>query len=313
MPTVSVIVPNYNHAQFLPRRLDSILSQTFTDFEVIILDDASGDNSREVIASYLADPRIRFYPNEKNSGSPFIQWNRGVQLARGKFVWIAESDDYAEAGFLATLVPQLTANPKLGLIYCQSRRVDSLNNERGNLEDWTADLDPVRWKTGFLNFGRNECANYLFWKNTVPNASAVLMRKDTYLQAGEAPVDMRLCGDWMTWVRMLLISDVAFTPLCLNNFRKHDAAVRENTNFRKQFVEKWAVRSLILCSCNVSAPARRRVAKQMLNELIVRVRMVPSSERWHEIVQAVTLSWPVFFRIPITIFGVAVRSALRFS
>ena len=100
MPTVSVVVPNYNHGRFLPQRIDSILGQTFQDFELILLDDCSTDNSRMILSSYAGDPRVRIEFNSANSGSPFKQWNKGVRLARGEYVWIAESDDYAEPRFL---------------------------------------------------------------------------------------------------------------------------------------------------------------------------------------------------------------------
>src|SRR5262245_50376289 len=105
MPKVTVITPNYNHARYLPQRLDSILAQTFADFELIILDDASTDNSREVIQAYAArDPRITAIVNPVNNGSTFKQWNLGLGRARGEYVWFAESDDYAEPTLLEALV-----------------------------------------------------------------------------------------------------------------------------------------------------------------------------------------------------------------
>ena len=97
---VSIIVPNYNHARFLPERLNSIFNQTFQDYEVILLDDASTDNSVEILNRYAANPKVsHFIVNQENSGSPFKQWKRGIDLARGEFVWIAESDDYSNTTF----------------------------------------------------------------------------------------------------------------------------------------------------------------------------------------------------------------------
>src|SRR5215469_14819662 len=94
-PKVSIVVPNYNHARFLPQRLDSILGQTFQDFELILLDDSSTDDSRSILLEYgRRDPRVRIEFNEVNSRNPFKQWNKGVGLAHGQYVWIAESDDY---------------------------------------------------------------------------------------------------------------------------------------------------------------------------------------------------------------------------
>ncbi|RYE13814.1 MAG: glycosyltransferase family 2 protein, partial [Sphingobacteriaceae bacterium] len=103
-PKVSVIIPNYNHARYLPQRIESVIHQTFQDIEVILMDDCSLDTSRTIIAQYAAqDNRIRVILNEQNSGSTFKQWNKGIALAKGEYVWIAESDDYAELDFLETL------------------------------------------------------------------------------------------------------------------------------------------------------------------------------------------------------------------
>src|SRR5215469_12732659 len=103
MPTVSVIVPNYNHARYLRQRIESVLGQKYQDFEVILLDDCSTDNSREILESYRNDPKVRVVFNATNSGNVFKQWNKGVRMAGGRYVWIAESDDYADAGFLSRL------------------------------------------------------------------------------------------------------------------------------------------------------------------------------------------------------------------
>src|ERR1700738_3854186 len=119
MPRVSVVIPNYNHARYLRQRVDSVLQQSYQDFEVILMDDCSTDDSRIVISEYANDPRIRISLNEKNSGSAFKQWNKGVGLARGEYVWIAESDDYADPHLLETLVSRLEAEPRA--VFCSCR------------------------------------------------------------------------------------------------------------------------------------------------------------------------------------------------
>src|SRR5258708_2534765 len=95
-PTASVIIPNYNHARYLRKRIDSVVGQTYQNFELILMDDCSTDESRSILSEYVKDPRVRIELNEKNSGSTFKQWNKGVALARGQYVWVAESDDYAD-------------------------------------------------------------------------------------------------------------------------------------------------------------------------------------------------------------------------
>ena len=94
-------MPNYNHARYLPERLDSIFNQTHQNFEVILLDDCSTDNSLQILNTYKDHPKVsHFIINEKNTGSPFKQWEKGLKLAKGEHVWIAESDDVCELTFL---------------------------------------------------------------------------------------------------------------------------------------------------------------------------------------------------------------------
>ena len=227
MPKVSVITPNYNHARYLHQRLDSILNQTFQDFELIILDDASTDNSREVIESYAKDPRVKTTFNAENNSSTFKQWNLGLSHARGECVWFAESDDYADPALLETLVDRLDRHPNVGLAVCQSWTVDQDSKPLGNCGDLLERQNhSTHWREAYVNAGDDECKNYLFWHNTIPNASAVLWRREILERAGGAPTHLRVCGDWMAYINVLQLSDIAFVSTPLNYFRQHQANVR---------------------------------------------------------------------------------------
>src|SRR5712692_6211638 len=149
MPTVSVIIPSYNHARFLRQRIESVLRQTYQDFEVILLDDCSTDDSRSILSEYAGDPRVRMEFNEVNSGSTFKQWNKGVRLARGEYVWIAESDDYADPHLLEKLVSRLDAEPSTVLSYCRSWRVSADGQLSGFLDSNVTHPDTHRWTADF--------------------------------------------------------------------------------------------------------------------------------------------------------------------
>src|ERR1700722_7019269 len=112
IPRVSVVIPNYNHARFLTRRIETVLQQTFQDFEVILLDDCSTDESRTILSSYAKNSKVRVEFNSLNSGSAFKQWNKGVGMARGEYVWIAESDDYADERLVERLIGRLLQDSK---------------------------------------------------------------------------------------------------------------------------------------------------------------------------------------------------------
>ncbi len=230
MSKVSVIIPNYNHAIYLKQRIQSVLDQTFQDFDLTYLDDASSDDSNAVFAEFEPQPRIKAIYNDRNSGSPFKQWNKGFRATEGEYVWIAESDDVADPDFLATLVPMLDDNPNVGIAYSQSCRIDSNNVVfEPTLRQWVEDLDPDRWEHDFVANGIIECQKYLVFKNTIPNASAVLIRRSIYEAIGGAEESLLLTGDWMTWIKMLLKSDIAFCARPLNSFRTHKSSVRSKT------------------------------------------------------------------------------------
>jgi glycosyltransferase involved in cell wall biosynthesis len=230
MTKVTVIIPNYNHAQFLDQRVRSVLDQTYQDFEIIFLDDASTDGSNEIFKKYLEHPRVRkTLRNQVNTGIPFKQWNRGVSEAKGEYVWIAESDDYADVMLLETLVSLLDNNPNVGVAYCQSLAVDENNNILFSLKNWTDDIDENHWKKDFVTEGKDECERYVVLKCTIPNASAVVFRRSVYEGVGGADESFRLSGDWLLWAKMLMASDIAFTAEPLNFFRMHANTVRKNS------------------------------------------------------------------------------------
>lgn len=253
MPTVTVIIPNYNHARFLEKRIQSVLNQTYQDFDIIYLDDASKDDSAKMFSKYANAPRIRAIYNETNSGSPFKQWNKGVREAKGKYIWIAESDDYADTRLLETLVRQLDGHADVGVAYCQSILVNENDEVTGSAIDWIGPDDAQRWKQSYVNSGQDECCRYLIKQCTIPNASAVLFRRSVFDAAGGADESMRACGDWLLWTKMLMISDVAFVAEPLNFFRKHSAST-SRIAFRQGVVleENYHIVRYILRNANPS-------------------------------------------------------------
>lgn len=247
MPKVSVIVPNYNHAPFLRKRVDTVLAQTFQSFELILLDDYSSDDSRSILSSYASDPRVRLDFNEQNSGSTFKQWNKGVHLARGEYIWIAESDDYADPHLLERLVPLLDSGPRIVYAYCRSWRVSDRAKLDGYADYYLERIDSHRWTSDYVADGREECRNYFTRINPVPNASAVLFRKCVYESVGGADETLRLCGDWKLWAAMALTGEVAYLGQPLNYFRFHGASMRSITLANRTDVAemleviKWAL------------------------------------------------------------------------
>lgn len=224
---VSVILPNYNHSKFLKQRIDSILNQTFQDFELIILDDKSPDNSTEVIETYRGHEKItHIVINEHNSGSTFIQWDRGFSLAQGKYVWIAESDDYADLTLLEKCVSALEKNEKAVLCYSDSNFVD----ENSKLcKHWISKLiidDKSRAIDGVVIYkGADYVKDYMLFKNYLYNASMIVFRHDAINSISPYYKTFKGCGDWVFWGEMIMQQELIHIPEPLNNFRQHSNKV----------------------------------------------------------------------------------------
>lgn len=209
---VSVIVPNYNHAQYLDIRLKSILAQTYTDFEIIILDDNSIDNSKEIIKRYEKNVHVsHIICNKTNSGSPFIQWNRGFQYAKGDLIWIAESDDCCEPTFLENVVAEFERNSNLSFAFSRSIKIDE-NGNKGNI------LQPM-FTSDIRTDGKEFNKKYLIWGNKVWNASSVVFRKSNALTVNKLYMDFKGAGDWLFWIEMAEKGDVAVVSEPLNYYR----------------------------------------------------------------------------------------------
>jgi glycosyltransferase involved in cell wall biosynthesis len=284
MPTVSVIIPNYNHARYLRQRIESVLRQTYQDFEVILLDDCSTDDSRSILSSYAGDPRVRMEFNEVNSGSTFKQWNKGVRLARGEYVWIAESDDYADNRLLETLVSRLDAEPTAVLCYCRSWRVSAGGELSGLLDSYLPDLGSQKWTEDFRADGNEECRKYLVFCNTVPSASSVLFRRKVYLQVGGADEKLVLCGDWKTWASMALTGGaIVYAGQPLNYHRFHDASVTEKSLRNGVWAsEALQVVDWILQKVTLDESVRRKLSDHLAYVWVPAVlnRRIPINLRW---------------------------------
>jgi glycosyltransferase involved in cell wall biosynthesis len=232
--TVSVIIPNYNHAPYLERRIHSILDQTYQNLEVIILDDCSTDNSCDILEMFRDNPKITSIVfNERNSGSAFRQWARGINLAKGDWIWIAESDDYCESNILEELVNNIHSCKNIVISYCQSKVVDNTGEVIGDMFSHTDDLNKDHWKTNYCRNGTDEIEQFLMYRNTIPNASAVLFNKAAYFNVSVDYQKLKLAGDWMLWIQLLKQGSIAYSSKPLNYFRTHSATTRVLDTYEK--------------------------------------------------------------------------------
>jgi len=225
IPVVSVIVPNFNHEKFLLQRLNSIFKQTFQEFEVILLDDCSTDNSLEILNSYSQHLQVSGLIINKKRRGTFKQWDKGIKLSKGEFIWIAESDDVCEPEFLEKILPSLRLNKEAGLAYCQSWSINDKGEKTGNWINHTNEFQTKLFDSDFIYKGTDFVNNFLIHKNVIPNTSAIVFRKSVYEQVRGVNPKIKYCGDWFLWMKIAVLSDVSFISEPLNYFRRHENSV----------------------------------------------------------------------------------------
>jgi len=222
-PLVSVVIPSYNYARHLDRRLESILGQTFQDFEVIVHDDGSTDDSLEVLQKYERRGNVRVVAHSKNRGV-FEMWRRGIQEAAGELIWVAEADDLCEPDFLQGLVGHFD-DPAVKLAYCQSHVIDDDDKELGDYTLAFPEISSTKWLAPYQQSLEMELRDGLAVENFLVNASSVLFRKPDRRVLAGFPGEFRLAGDWHLYLQVARGGDIAYVPQRLSRHRRHPGSV----------------------------------------------------------------------------------------
>ena len=237
---VSVVIPNYNYANYICDRIDSVVSQKYPIYELIILDDKSPDNSVEVINEKIKelkethkDLKIKFVLNKENSGNVFKQWAKAFKEASGDYLWIAEADDLCSKYFLGTVM-QGFDDDKVVISYAESNAIDENDIVfKDNLRDWIDIFGCGRWSKDYISSGKKELEEVLCINNTIANVSSVVFKNtkkidfEKYLKEAQNYV---LAGDWYFYSMVLLYGDIAYYSKSLNYHRMHSGSVTHTTD-----------------------------------------------------------------------------------
>ena len=252
-PLVSVVIPNYCHSKYLDERIQSVLNQTYKNIELIILDDCSPDNgaSKAVIEKYRGNPYVsHIVYNEVNSESTFKQWQKGFELAKGDYIWIAESDDFCELNMLEELISVCVSNDNVVIAYTTS----TLVNENGNIL-----VKPKLFSTQVLP-SRDYIQKYLLLYNFIQNASSAIFNKSVALNISKQYTKFFGAGDYLFWVDAIINKG-------LNYFRRHSDVVTskresDGTNFKEEMmilnyiqsqvqIPNWRIKYAYICRMNI--------------------------------------------------------------
>lgn len=240
---VSVILTSYNHEQYIRQSIESILNQTYRDFELLIYDDASTDRSLDIISSYT-DERIQVIASPFNRESGFIQYVV-ENFARGDYVAIAHSDDFWEKEKLEKQVEYLEGHPEVGAVFTHVNVVNDAGEPYMERDRFYYNVFDQK------NRNRFQWLRHFFYEGNCLCHPSVMIRKNAYKEYRMYPKGLRQIPDFYMWIRLCLYSDIHILEDKLTNFRilkseRNTSAFRKDTSIRssveihlvlKQFLE----------------------------------------------------------------------------
>lgn len=281
---VSVIIPTYNHAQYLGEAIESVLSQEYPDAEVIVVNDGSSDNTREVIANYQGKITCVEQPN---SGCASAR-NSGLRMTTGEYIAFLDSDDLLNQGSLAVRADYLDKHPDVGLVCGDVVEVLSGKEQRLRSTHLRPPKHPenFRWET--IEF----CAT----------TSSVMVRKACLLKAGEFEATLRQGQDWHMWVRIALNTNMTYLPQPMALYRVHDSNVTLNIE-RVDYYNRIASRLIIEAPYFREYPARFR-AKALYYRFATAWRSEPKDKAFSFLLRAIMENpWEIPFGLHIIKLG----------
>ena len=272
--SISVVIPNYNYEKFLMQRLYSVLIQNVKISEIIILDDMSTDNSREIIDEIYNNLKnyinIKTVYNEKNSGSAFKQWEKGFNLASSDYIWIAEADDYCDKEFLKNVTKPIDKNKNIVISYTDTAFIDSDGNII--LKSIKPEIDIMKtghWDRDFINDGKSEFENYSFLNCTIANVSSALIKKENYDEYFKISKEYKQAGDWIFYVNVMQNGYISYKNKPLNYYRVHGNNVSSVTKKESHMNEIKNIHSYYDKKFGLTSKQKKEIDKRydFLNEV----------------------------------------------
>lgn len=203
---VSIIIPTYNRKEYVQQAIDSVLAQTHTDHEIIVVDDGSTDGTGEALAARYGD-KIR-YVWQENQGESAAR-NAGIRLSNGMYVAFLDSDDLWVAEKLSIQIRWLEDHPDAGLLSCRAENIDAGGH---SLSVYPADAEAAIVRKGYEE---------LYQSNIVGSPSAVIVPSAVLEKAGGFDDTIRYGEDWDLWLRIAAIADFYYLPQVLVKIRIH--------------------------------------------------------------------------------------------
>lgn len=266
---ISVVVPNYNYATYLYQRMFSILNQDYKLYEILLLDDCSTDLSKDKIKEVLdaLSPyiKIKSLINEKNSGSAFKQWQKGFDMAKGDYIWIAEADDFCEKNLVSSLVAPIQKDKEIVISYAATAFINADGTIRMKTVIPQIDLlQTNHWNTSYVIDGTEELRNYAYLNCTIPNVSSCLIKKGNYDAFFKEAIEYKQSGDWVFYANVMQTGKIAFVSKTINYYRVHTNNVSTMMNKKRHLEEIKKIHSKFIKELQLNEESIKHMDKRIV-------------------------------------------------
>ena len=265
---LSVVVPNYNYAKFMYQRIYSILNQDYKIYELIILDDKSKDNSKEIIDEIYNKIKdyvnVRVIYNKENSGSAFKQWKKGFDEAKGDYIWIAEADDYCKPNMISSLIKPILSNDKIMISYCDTSFINStgtiiIKSIKGEIDYQKSG----HWDSSYIVNGLDEIKDYSYLNNTIANVSSTIIKNGNYEEIFNSAGKYKQAGDWLTYVEIMAKGDISYNSEAMNYYRVHGNNVSSTTKYQSHLDELKTLYDYYIKKYNLDDSHKKKIEERI--------------------------------------------------
>ncbi|WP_271251632.1 glycosyltransferase [Pseudanabaena sp. Chao 1811] len=236
MPTISVVIPSYNHEKYISEALQSVLDQTYKDFEIVITDDGSSDKSVNLIKEFT-DPRIKLFVFSENKGA-CLTVNNCIENSTGKFIALLNSDDVFLPNKLEIQLNFLNSHPEIGAVFSYAKIIND------NSDDFEGEHF---YKNIFIQPNRNrfEWLNYFFYNGNCLCHPSILIRRECYENVGLYDPRFAQLPDFDFWIRLCQKYEIHIIPEELICFRVRDNEANASGNRLENHIRSTAELSQI--------------------------------------------------------------------
>lgn len=249
-PKISVLIPTYNYAHFLDEAIQSVLNQSFKDFELIIVDNCSTDNTEEIVTKYLADTRVFYYKNERNLGL-VGNWNQCLKYVKGEYIKYVCADDKIHPEMLAKFYSVMDLYPTVSLVTCYKQLFGG--------QPWPVDL-PLQ----HLQNGKKVIYHTMNSKSWIGEPTSVMF-KTSNLYLGNFRPEYILHVDWEMWNRHLTVGDCYIVPEPLAYVRAH-ASQNTRTAIDRACFEEYNMAKLLYQYDGFNNDADKKEIKKIIKQ-----------------------------------------------